>query len=181
VKSAIISPNLPFINADLHEQNSLQHLKDPQRRSEAARLWADSERARLLNEKVSFVSETVFSHESKLLLIEQALEAGFLVVLYVVALDDPQVLIARVQQRVKEGGHHVPSDRILARYPRTLENLKRAIQIASASYIYDSSSNGDHGDPALALVAVVRPSNRVNPLIRVAQKSPDWVEQLLDS
>ncbi len=48
------------------------------------------------------------------------LEAGFLVVLYVVALYDPQVLMARVRQRVKEGGHHVPSDRILARYPRTI-------------------------------------------------------------
>ena len=33
---------------------------------------------------------------------------GFAVVLLVVCLDDPQRLLARVRQRVQEGGHDVP-------------------------------------------------------------------------
>lgn len=52
----------------------------------------------------SFVSETVFSHESKLALIEHAQHCGFAVVLLVVCLDDPKRLLDRVHQRVQEGG-----------------------------------------------------------------------------
>jgi predicted ABC-type ATPase len=65
----------------------------------------------------------VFSHESKLALIKEAQKNGFAVVLLVVCLDDPQRLLVRVRQRVQEGGHDVPADRILARYPRTIKNL----------------------------------------------------------
>ena len=49
------------------------------------------------------------SHESKLALIKEAQQRGFAVVLLVVCLDDPQRLLARVRQRVKEGGHDVPA------------------------------------------------------------------------
>ena len=54
------------------------------------------------------------------------------------ALDDPQRLLARVQRRVSEGGHSVPPDRILARYPRTLENLSKAVRLATVAYLYES-------------------------------------------
>ena len=86
----------------------------------------------------SFVSETVFSHASKLALIEEAVAYGYVVALYVVALDDPQRLLVRVQRRVGEGGHDVPQDRILARYPRTLDNLRTAVRLATVAYLYES-------------------------------------------
>jgi predicted ABC-type ATPase len=174
-----MSPDLFFVNADLYEQSSLQHIADPHERSTAARLWADAERSRLLTQGLSFASETVFSHESKLQLIEQAVAAGFLVALYVVALDDPNLLVQRVKQRVMEGGHDVPAERILARYPRTLANLKIAVQLASVSYVYDSLPTKSHGDPALELVAVIRPSHRSEKVLKVSQKNIRWVTQLL--
>jgi predicted ABC-type ATPase len=49
------------------------------------------------------VSETVFSHESKLALIEEAQAQGFFVMLLVVALDQPERLLERVAQRVGRG------------------------------------------------------------------------------
>ena len=61
-----------------------------------------------------------------------------MVALYVVALDDPQRLLTRVKQRVREGGHDVPADRILARYPRTLANLSKAVHLATVAYLYES-------------------------------------------
>ncbi|MDB5932613.1 MAG: hypothetical protein JWR60_4320, partial [Polaromonas sp.] len=70
--------------------------------------WADAQRALQLARGESFVSETVFSHASKLALIEEALARGYVVALYIVALDDPQRLLARVRRRVQEGGHDVP-------------------------------------------------------------------------
>ena len=139
VASGSISSQLEFVNADLYEQSHLRHIADLQQRSEAAREWADSRREALLHEKVGFVSETVFSHESKLALITQAQAMGFDVVLYVVSLDDPQRLLARVSQRVREGGHNVLAERILERYPRTMANLKKAVRLADLAFVYDAA------------------------------------------
>ena len=106
----------------------MQHIADVQKRSEAARAWADQRRDTLLKTSLSFVSETVFSHESKLRLISHARSLGYQVVLYVVSMGDPQRLLARVRQRVQEGGHNVPVSRILERYPRSMCNLKLAVR-----------------------------------------------------
>ena len=46
----------------------------------------------------------------------------------------------RVIGRVKAGGHSVPNDKILQRYPRTLDNLKRGIEQLPDVWIYDNSS-----------------------------------------
>ena len=129
-----------FVNTDLHEATHLQHISDAQQRSETARHWADQRRSELLATGRSFVSETVFSHESKLALIAQAQEKGFFVLLLVVCMDDPQRLLGRVSQRIREGGHDVPADRILARYPRTLANLKQAVRLADAALLHDSGT-----------------------------------------
>jgi predicted ABC-type ATPase len=127
-----------FVNADLYEAAHLQHIQDPLLRSEAARDWADARRAQLLAHGQSFVSETVFSHASKLALIQQAQAKGFFVLLLVVALDQPERLLARVSQRVLEGGHNVSAQRILARYPRTIALLAQAVRLADAAVLHDS-------------------------------------------
>jgi predicted ABC-type ATPase len=136
-----IDATAEFVNADLYEAAHLQNIQDPQARSLAARDWAEARRSELLQQKQSFVSETVFSHESKIALIDDAKAQGFQVLLFVVGLDDPTRLLARVAQRVKEGGHNVPADRVLARYPRTLANLKPALRKASAAFLYDSNED----------------------------------------
>jgi predicted ABC-type ATPase len=140
VQGGQIAKDAEFVNADLYEAAHLSHITDPESRSKMASKWAESRRSALISQGQSFVSETVFSHESKLDLITQAKQAGFLVLLFVVALDQPQELINRVHKRVSEGGHSVPEARILSRYPRTLANLKRAVRIADAAILYDSSN-----------------------------------------
>lgn len=174
VSSASISSQLEFVNADLHEQSHLQHITDPQKRSEAARDWADSRRETLLHAKVGFVSETVFSHESKLALITQAQAMGFDVVLYIVSLDDPQRLLARVSQRVREGGHNVPAQRILERYPRTMANLKKAVRLADLAFVYDAAEveRGAH-----LLVAMCEKSKTT----LLTGKLPAWAIAMLNS
>ncbi len=136
----MIDPNAEFVNADLYEAEHLQHMPDPALRSEAARRWADARREALIDEGVSFVSETVFSHPSKLATMLRARERGFIVVLIVVCLDDVEQLIARVAHRVQHGGHSVPRERILARYPRTLQCLTEATPLADAAFFYDSTT-----------------------------------------
>jgi predicted ABC-type ATPase len=133
-----IAANAEFVNADLYEAAHLLHIEDPLKRSEIARDWADARRAQLIAQGKSFVSETVFSHASKLSLIKAAQTKGFFVLLLVVALDRPERLLVRVSQRVLEGGHNVPAERILARYPRTLSLLVQAVRLADAALLHDS-------------------------------------------
>lgn len=141
------------MNADLHEAQALQHVNDSTARSMQARAWADERRMACLKEGLSFVSETVFSHPSKLDLMRQARAAGFAVVLLVVCVNDANQLLSRVAQRVNEGGHDVPPDRILARYPRTLQHLQKAIPLADLALLYDTSGSGRHGIAGPKLVA----------------------------
>jgi predicted ABC-type ATPase len=172
VLAGTIPTNAEFVNADVHEATQLQHIADPLERSEQARLWADARRAQLLNAGDSFVSETVFSHESKLTLIAQAQAQGFLVMLLVVALDDPAQLLERVARRVIEGGHPVPTQRILERYPRTLANLTKAVRLADAAVLYDSTESAVDTQRAVALCKGAWTQELVSPL-------PAWAQQVL--
>lgn len=153
VASGLLPAHAEFVNADLYEASHLQHITDAQDRSAQARAWADARRTACLAQGASFVSETVFSHPSKLALMQEARVAGFAVVLLVVCVNDPRQLLGRVAQRVAEGGHDVPSDRILARYPRTLKHLQQAVALADLALLYDTSGVGRHGVSGPKLVA----------------------------
>ena len=175
-RALLLTGTLPadaeFVNADHHEAQQLQHIKDPQARSKAAQAWAETRRAELLQGDKSFVSETVFSHPSKLELITQAQAQGFFVMLLVVALEDPQLLLERVAQRVREGGHAVPDERILARYPRTLTHLTRAVRLADAAVLYDSQdvTPGTHTAVALCKKAWTQ---------ELVEHLPGWAQRVL--
>ena len=48
--------------------------------------------------------------------------------------------IARVEARVKLGGHDVPKDKIVDRYERTMNFLLDAIKLVDKAYLFDNSS-----------------------------------------
>ncbi|MFN4362133.1 MAG: zeta toxin family protein [Hylemonella sp.] len=175
-RALLLTGTLPadaeFVNADHHEAQHLQHIADPLARSKAAQQWAEARRAELLQTGQSFVSETVFSHPSKLELISQAQAQGYFVMLLVVALEDPQQLLERVAQRVREGGHAVPQERILARYPRTLAHLTRAVRLADAAVLYDSQDVTPGTHTAVALCKKAWTQELVEPL-------PGWAQRVL--
>lgn len=175
-KALVLAGTVPgtaeFVNADLYETEHLQHIVSPQVRSEQARLWADARRAALLNAGQSFVSETVFSHASKLALIEEAQVQGFFVILVVVALDQPERLLERVAQRMAEGGHPVAAERILARFPRTLANLTQGVRLADAAVLYDSQDVTPGTHTAVAMCKGNWTKELVQPL-------PQWAQRVL--
>ncbi|MCI0682737.1 MAG: AAA family ATPase [Gemmataceae bacterium] len=85
---------------------------------EAARV-ADALRRELLKSDESFVFETVFSDPvaDKVSFLEEAARGGSIVVLCYIGLADPAQSLARVAMRVSQGGHDVPDDKLLARFP----------------------------------------------------------------
>ena len=176
LEAGLIPAEATFVNADLHEATHLQHIAQPARRSQMARQWADAQRAACLAAGDSFVSETVFSHPSKLDLLVAARTAGFSIVLLIVCVEEPRHLLARVQQRMQEGGHSVPAERILARYPRTLANLAKAIPLADLALLYDTSGPRNRVVQQPRLVARCR-AGRV--LWKNPVRWPAWAQQLL--
>ncbi len=116
---------------------------DPQSASyEAARI-AERICADLLEEGVSFCFETVFSHPSKIDFAARARAHGYEVILVFIHLDNPNLNLARVAQRVSAGGHDVPDDKVTSRLPRTLAHVKRAVPLANELHLLDNSSSED--------------------------------------
>jgi predicted ABC-type ATPase/S-adenosylmethionine/arginine decarboxylase-like enzyme len=104
-----------------------------------AQALADERRKAAISAGRSFSFETVFSHPSKLDDLEAAHAAGFDVILFFVAVDDPNVNIERVRTRVALGGHDVPEDRIAPRYARTMALLIEMVKRADRSVIFDNT------------------------------------------
>ena len=96
-------------------------------------------RHRLLENGNKFTFETVMSHHSKLEFIQYAREQGYKIYLYFVSLSDPTLNENRVKQRVLQGGHDVPTEKIKERYYRTMDLLLKAIKLSDKAYIFDNS------------------------------------------
>jgi len=107
---------------------------------EAAEL-AGRLREALLEQGESFVFETVFSDPvgDEVAFLEKAAAQGYTVVLCFVGIDGPGVSEERVAMRVLQGGHDVPARKRQERYPRTLKNLRKAIQLLPHVLVFDNS------------------------------------------
>jgi predicted ABC-type ATPase len=97
-------------------------------------------RRKLLEVHQSFTFETVMSSPDKVRLLEKARNTySYRAYLYYVATEDPAINIARVQNRVRMGGHDVPEDKIIGRYYRSLDMLLDAIRHTDRAYVFDNS------------------------------------------
>ncbi len=131
---------LPFINADqIATKIDPDNATHSDEISLKAQKMAEESRAKYLKEKKSFVSETVFSHPSKINLLKEAKQAGFLVTLIFINLPDAQLAQHRVIHRSESGGHDVPSDKIISRYPRVQENILAAKSIPDHFFAFDNN------------------------------------------
>ncbi len=97
-------------------------------------------RRELVNQRESFVFETVFSDPvgDKLSFLKQASAGGYTVVLCFIGVSGPKTSEERVAMRVSQGGHDVPTEKLAARYPRTLANLQSAIRGLPHVLIFDN-------------------------------------------
>jgi predicted ABC-type ATPase len=107
--------------------------------SYAGSLIASFLREKILQSNKSFSFETVMSHTSKLEEIKEAKNLGYTTYLYFVCIDDPEVNISRVENRVQKGGHNVSKEKVRERYSRTLNNLFPAIELCDRVYLFDNT------------------------------------------
>ena len=156
---------LPYVNAD--------RFAAPMRAAEPAMAQAEIDRRAFeqaeqlrrdfIEARVSFCTESVFSDAvgAKIKALQNARAMGFVVFLVFIGLDDVPLSVARVNQRVAQGGHDIAFDKLHARFPRTLANLRAAVAVVDEAFLFDNSSY----DYPYRVVAVYRNG-------RLAEKRP---------
>jgi predicted ABC-type ATPase len=129
--------HLHFVNADLIAEqrwpgDELAHAYD-------ASAVAAEVRDQLLDQRRSFVTETVFSHESKVALLQRARAAWYRTVLHVVLVPE-ELAVARVRNRVENGGHDVPEEKVRARFARLWRLIAEAVGHVDEAHVHDNTS-----------------------------------------
>jgi len=119
----------------------------------------------------------VFSHESKIALINTARQAGFEIVLIIVCHDNIDLLVQRVLWRAAHGKHMVPAEKIRQRYQRTLNNLRAAIRLVDVAMLFDNGGSPTEIEATVPeLIAVLKFGTVVE---RCPGVVPAWAKLIL--
>jgi predicted ABC-type ATPase len=112
---------LRFLNAD-EIARGLSPLKPSAGATQAGRLLL-KQVDECLRRRETFALESTLSGKTYIRLFQRALKSGHDIELHYLWLSSPAQAIARVRQRVKLGGHHVPAADIRRRFKRSLGHL----------------------------------------------------------
>jgi predicted ABC-type ATPase len=155
---------LPIVNPDVIAARISED--DPQSPAilEAGKI-ALRQRSELLAAKQPFAIETTLSGNSEIRLMRDAANAGYKVNLAFVGIESALISQGRVTHRVSLGLHFVPSDDIIRRYPRSMENLPIAMRLAARSILLDNTGEGFR-------LLLIREQGRKP---TVAKKLPAWL------
>lgn len=164
--SHLQTAGLRMVNADVIARELDM---DPYQAARAAGAIRDE----LVRQRESFVFETVFSDPvgDKLTFLKDANAAGYTVLLCFVGVSGPEVSEERVAMRVSQGGHDVPAEKLVKRFPRILRNLRAAVQELPHVWIFD---NDDLRRP-FRLVAVCEDGR----LVRLEKPVTGWLKGAL--
>ena len=130
--------NCLYLNADEIAEREYGGWNSPEASLQAARKVTEI-REECLRTQTSVMFETVFSAPDKVEYIQQAHAAGFFIRLFFICTDDPTINIRRIARRQGEGGHTVPTDKIISRYGKSIAQCAVAIPFVDRAYIYDNS------------------------------------------
>ena len=166
---ALAPRGVKLVNADVIAK--IINPDHPERVSYEAAGIAEKIREALLHQGACFCFETVFSHPSKIDFIAKAKALGYEVILVYIHLETPALNEARVHQRVTEGGHDVPAEKIHSRLPRTQKHVKKAIYLVDEARLLDNSRRDD---PFRQVAAVKR-----GRCVRRSDPLPEWARAIL--
>jgi predicted ABC-type ATPase len=131
-----------YINPDLIAEHDFSGWNDPKSILQAAQK-ATELRYQLLEQKQSIAFETVFSTTEKLDFIRKAKENGYFIRVFFICTRSPVINASRIAQRVLEGGHEVPINKIISRYQKSILNAFEAAGLVDRFYLYDNSYDGE--------------------------------------
>lgn len=165
------SEGILYINPDEIAKNVFGDWNSSESILKAAEFCANL-RETCLNDRISFVFETVFSAQDKIDFLLRAKDAGFFIRFFFIATSHPSINASRVATRVMEGGHDVPIAKIISRYYKSINNCEVIASFVDRLYVYDNSIDG--ADAKL----LFRLSNGVLGKMYV-KELPEWAQNIL--
>ncbi len=116
---------------------------------------------------VSFTQETTLSGRRTEVTAAQAREQGYTIRLYYVGLDTPEECLARIENRVKHGGHNIREEDVQRRFAGRWEAVAKVLPYCDEARFFDN----DNG-----FVEVAEYLN--GELILKGDRRPAWVLEL---
>jgi len=126
-----------FVNAD--DEARRIDPTNPERAAVAAGKRVLGALEGLLNAREDFVYETTLSSHQSVELMRRARDADYEVGLVFLGLNDADLNVQRVAQRVAKGGHNIPECIIRRRCDTSFKRLGEAIRLAHSTTIFDNS------------------------------------------
>lgn len=96
-------------------------------------------RNEMIKNKQDFNQETTLCGKSILRLIEQLKQDGYIIYLYYISVNSPEIAKERVRLRVSKGGHNIKPEIIERRFNISLENLGKVYRICDRVNIFDNT------------------------------------------
>ena len=127
-----------YINPDEIAQSKFGDWNDVNAVRQAVE-YCEEWRKQLLYEHKDFIFETVLSSDRKVDFLRRAKEEGYFIRMFFICTETPTINAARIANRVMEGGHDVPIQKIISRYQKSIINAIKVAQFADRSYFYDNS------------------------------------------
>ena len=140
-----------YINPDEVAQQMFGDWNSHENVLKAAKYCAEW-REQCLQEKKSFVFETVMSTDEKVEFILRAKRSGYFIRLFFIATEAPTINASRIAGRVMEGGHDVPISKIISRYYKSIQNCRFVAEKVDRLYVYDNSVDGKEAELQFRLV-----------------------------
>lgn len=158
---------IEYICPDIYASELFGEISDLREKYMKAMSFAEYKRERLLKEGKSMIIETVLSGSDKLDFIQRAASLGYRIISIFVGTESADINCNRVKQRVSEGGHDVPEDKIRARYKKSMDNLPLLAKCSDELYVYDNS--GKHAVLGLSLI---------DDDVFITADAADWIKKI---
>lgn len=116
---------------------------------------------------VCFTQETTLSGHKTEITAATAKEQGYFVRLYYIGLDTPEECLARIENRVKRGGHGIGEDDVRRRFAGRWEAVKKMLPYCDEARFFDN----DNGFVEVA-------EYRNGELLLKGEHCPAWLHEL---
>lgn len=131
--------DIPLINMDLIGRRPYSSVEDYNQmmteRLQIARKMMDDK----LISRQSFITELTLSTAKDLDFLKHVKQSSATLITIFVLTRDVEINISRIENRVNNGGHNVPLQKIERRFPKLLANMPLAIDESDICFIYDNS------------------------------------------
>jgi predicted ABC-type ATPase len=162
-----------YINPDEIAQSKFGDWNDVNAVRQAVE-YCESWREQLLQERKDFIFETVLSSDGKVDFLQRAKEAGYFISMFFICTESPTINAARIANRVMEGGHDVPINKIISRHEKAIINAVKVTKFVDRAYFYDNSIDNQNAHLLFRTV-----DGRFAK--RYVESFPQWTETIIES